>query len=432
MTAIARVLPSLALLALGCGQAAPGRHATALAGAPELVDVADHECRVVLRRADAVVDAAGAGVTVVIDVADALLADPGAAPGLLARADADSAWSALDAAATTGAPAGFARFAVRLPARDHADLVAFAVTPTAVRLFDHNRVTGDLDAFHVDASSGWTIPDDAATCPGQRPVGRLEFGPGYVQTQHGAIVAGARLAVDYDLSRLTACRATHNGFRAWTLDAFARFSPGGETATGTVVASNGFDIFPVPFSTDVPAGATSVALWFRNAALADCEAWDSSFGRNYRFAVVASAPAAPGWAGRYGGSTSRACTHADTLRDPIVIDEYARERACLFVDGDVWVPGVTDAAPAHVEWLQAQAEWSRDDGAPVYTWLEPVGVVGHDARFRWSVPYELRSQTGWSRATVALRFSTDGVRWLYADGGARRTLIRAFELPGGG
>src|SRR2546430_4937877 len=74
------------------------------------VDLADRECRVVVRRADRVVDARGSGVSVVVDVAEPLLADPGATPGVLFRADG-GAWqevTALDAGVE--APAGFRRF----------------------------------------------------------------------------------------------------------------------------------------------------------------------------------------------------------------------------------------------------------------------------------------------------------------------------------
>ena len=108
------------------------------------------------------------------------------------------------------------------------------------------------------------------------------------QKQHGAIVAGDSLSIEYDLGRLTTCRDTHNGYRFWSLDAYAQFQPSGQVASGSVVASNGPAWFAVPFVTDVPAGATSVALWFRNASPPSCEGWDSNYGANYVFAVDAA------------------------------------------------------------------------------------------------------------------------------------------------
>ncbi len=399
-----------------------------LTGQAGSTDVADRQCRVVLRRADRLVDARGVGVAATIDVDAKLLADPGATPGVLFRADG-SGWQEVTAQASAGAPAGYARFVARFLTSQSADFIAFASTTTGVRLFDHNRLPGDFDSFHVDASNGFAIGEAPAVCPGLRPLATLSFTGGYVQAQHGAIVAGAQLAIEYDLGRLTSCRDTHNGYRFWTLDAYAQFQPGGQIVSGSVVASNGGSDFATPFVTDVPADATSVALWFRNASPPSCEAWDSNYGANYVFPVVAAPTAALGWLSAVGGSTDRACQHADTLEDPIVIDEYARERACLFADVDVWVGGVTDGSAPHPEYVLAQVEWAKDGAAPTDSWIDDVGRVGNNERFRWQLPYELRNLADWSTATFALRLSTDGRTWMYTEGGFQRTITRAFTLP---
>jgi Family of unknown function (DUF6209) len=181
--------------------------------------------------------------------------------------------------------------------------------------------------------------------------------------------------------------------------------------------------------TDVPADATQVALWFRNASPPSCEGWDSNYGANYVFPVVARATAAIGWLSGVGGSTDRACQHSDTLADPIVIDEYARERACLFADVDVWIGGVTDGSTPHPESVMAQIEWAKDAAPPTEGWLDDVGRVGNNERFRWQLPYELRNQADWTTATYALRVSSDGQTWTWAEGGKRRTITRAFTLP---
>ena len=266
-------------------------------------------------------------------------------------------------------------------------------------------------------------------CAGPGPRGTLTFAGDFTQTQHGAIVAGGELAVEYDLGRLTTCRDTHNGARFWSLDAYAQFQPSGQVVTGTVVASNGTAWFPTPFVTHVPAGSTRVALWFRNASPPSCEGWDSNYGNNYTFAIAPAPTPAIGWVSEVGGSTNRACEHADGLADPIVIDEYARERACLFADVDVWVGGVTDGSPAHPEYVAAQVEWSKDGGAPVDVWLDDVGRVGNNERFRWQLPYELRNLADWTTAKYALRVSVDGRAWSYAGSINPRTITRAFTLP---
>lgn len=428
-------LPSFSLLFMlvqaGCGGAVDDGPRPALAplsGTAAATDVADRECRVVLRRADRLVASRGVGVQAVIDVDAKLLADPGATPGLLYRADG-SGWQEVTAQASDGAPAGFSRFVARFLVAQSADFVAFARTTTQVRLFDHNRLPGDFDAFHVDAGNNFAVAEAPAVCPGQRPIATLAFDVGYVQTQHGAIVAGDQLSIDYNLARLATCRDTHNGYRFWTLDAYAQFEPGGQVVSGTVVASNGPTISAVPFVTDVPAGATSVALWFRNASPPSCEGWDSNLGANYIFPVEAQPTPAIGWLSGVGGSTDRACQHADTLADPIVIDEYARERACLFADLDVWIGGVTDGNPAHPEYVMAEVQWAKDAAAPTTAWLADVGRVGNNERFRWQLPYELRNLADWTKATWSLRISTDGRSWTAAEGGRQRTINRAFVLP---
>lgn len=288
MAWLSLVLPSLLLSMSACDGAARVGEAVGRESAAGDVDVADRECRVILRRADFVADRT-TGIAATIDVADGLLADPGATPGLLVRADG-GAWQQVTAQPSTEdpAPAGFQRFVARFTLLASADVVAFARTTTAVRLFDHNRLPGDFDDFHVDASNGFTVGEAPAICPGLPPLGTLTFGAGWTQTQSGDLVAGGRLEVDYDLSRLTTCRATHDGYRFWTLDAYAQFQPGGQLVTGTVVGSNGPVSMPTPFTTSIPADATSVALWFRNASPPACEAWDSRYGANYVFAVKSS------------------------------------------------------------------------------------------------------------------------------------------------
>src|SRR5439155_7846789 len=100
-----------------------GAKTDAATGADAAVDVADRECRVVVRRADRQVDARGTGVSVVVDVAEPLLADPGATPGVLFRADGGG-WQEVSAEdAGVEAPAGFRRFHARFAAATRADLV---------------------------------------------------------------------------------------------------------------------------------------------------------------------------------------------------------------------------------------------------------------------------------------------------------------------
>ena len=204
-----------------------------------------------------------------------------------------------------------------------------------------------------------------------------------------------------------------------TVFSYARFSPGGEQFSSDETL--GFDI---------PAVADTVELWF-HAVSPTCEHWDSNYGSNWRFPVMAGSPAALGWVGDWGSSTDRACTHGAGVPQPITIDEYMRERACIFVDADVWVQGATDVATPHPEWIEAQVVWGKDAAATTTAWLDYMGIVGHNARFRWSVPYEVRNVADWSTVHYDFRFSTDGIAFQRAaqPSGDDWTLVRAFQLP---
>src|SRR4051794_513490 len=172
---------------------------------------------------------------------------------------------------------------------------------------------------------------------------QLRFDAGAVQQQRGAVVRGGHVDVTYNRARMAG-----SGCADATVFANALFRPGGERFSSHEA-----------FGFDVPAGAENVELWF-HALSPTCDQWDSNYGHNWRFPVVATAPAAVGWVGDWGSPTNRACTHAPGVPQPITIDKYMRERACIFVDADVWVPRVTDASAPHPEWIQAEVEWAKD------------------------------------------------------------------------
>ena len=97
-------------------------------------------------------------------------------------------------------------------------MAPYLLTTTGARLFDHNRVPGDLDSYVLDQAGGWHIGEDAAVCGNDVVVPRaLDFQVGYRTQQRGALVAGQPVSITYALERLTTCRGTHNGFPAWDL-----------------------------------------------------------------------------------------------------------------------------------------------------------------------------------------------------------------------
>jgi hypothetical protein len=128
------------------------------------------------------------------------------------------------------------------------------------------------------------------------------FDAAWNETVQGALVEGASFAIDYDPARLPTCRASHNGNPGWNITASARFLPSGAQADASIMAhapspSGAPDYYSwiktVPVMA-IPAGTTQIELWFNNTSAFDnpCTAYDSDFGKNYRFSVGPARPKA--------------------------------------------------------------------------------------------------------------------------------------------
>jgi hypothetical protein len=412
-------------------------------------DAAERGCNIVLRSLERGAASCTSGVcwwswTGLIDVSNTAVAEGARAKVLFKNIDA-TPWSSVSTTKTTGAPAGFTRYRFRLVrdtirdgmsataySRANVQVAPYLLTTTGARLFDHNRVPGDLDAYVLNQAGGWKVGPDAAICSGDVVVSRaLEFQSGYRQQQRGTLVAGEPVVINYAIDRLATCRGTHNGFPAWDVQAYARFSPSGTIVNGTV---RGFDApngvpsnagaKSVPLELTIPSGTTSVELWFRNSSGAgmNCEAWDSNNGSNYRFTVSAASPARVQWVGNAGSSFSRACARQDGVPASTTLDSYAQSRACMFVEVDVYVPGLTDSGDAQSGAVFAQAELKRDGVAMPASELSFVGRVGNDYRFHFEVPKsELFYGPKWQTFEYGFRFSTDGRVWTRE---ATRTVVR--------
>lgn len=373
-------------------------------------DSADHGCKVVLRSVSR--SATGNVFTGTIDATSGT-------PYVLYKSATATSWKKVKATVANGT-----RYQFQLTSTAATlQLIPYLATSGGARLFDHNRNAG---GFVLSAANGFTIGDDLAVCGAGPMRARLDFTGAWQQLQTGALVAGGHGRINFDLSRLTSCRGTHNGYPAWDLRAFVRFSPGGEQLDGTVrgfnstngVPNNANQV-PVPFDFDVPAGATSAEVWFLNSDGAgdSCTAYDSNFGANYRFTVEQAAPSAVQWTGDVGSSFSRDCTHRDGVADPVVFDDYIYERACSFVEVDVYVPGLTDGATAHPEYLWAFTDQTLDGAnlAPVAMTFQ--GRVGNNYRFRYELPrQDLFYAPKWSALLYTPRFSTDGVSFVSQPG----------------
>lgn len=408
------------------------------------VDLADRDCTVVLREVDRVPGpTGGTAVNVVdgqrylvwegrVDVAAAAV-DDGFVPAVLFRYAGD-AWWEVDAEPVDGAPEGYRRYAFWLEEHTPTEgmsttalsnsvisLIPFVRTPDGDRWFDHNRNPGAFDDYALSIGNDWSIQDDGAACaPAEPPPwAGIEFTGAWDVLQHGTLVPGGQLVVEYDPWRLPECFGdTYMGQATWSTIAHARFSPGGQLASGPVVACDDAECSrPVraPLPLEIPDDATGVELWFHTSGRACGTHWDSAYGQNYRFST-GDLPADPLWAGDVGFTLSRGMnTRYEPVPDPLIIDSWVISRADQrSLDAEVYVPGLTDVGDGSPHRILARAAVSRDGAAPRLHWMDPRGRVDNNVRFAWSLFDEDMTYTAWDAFEVVMQFSTDGRTWVDA------------------
>ena len=98
-------------------------------------------------------------------------------------------------------------------------------------------------------------------------------------TQNGPLVAGAPAKIVYDVARLPNCRATYNGLPAWGI--VASFNADGGWGHSANLTSGSATII-------VPAGR-DLDIWFFNSDEYGCTQYDSDYGRNFHFQIIAPA-----------------------------------------------------------------------------------------------------------------------------------------------
>ncbi|MGZ3405519.1 MAG: DUF6209 family protein [Polyangia bacterium] len=146
---------------------------------------------------------------------------------------------------------------------------------------------GQLQPAQVEVASA----DTAAPPP------TLSFAADWSVAQSASVLSGGRATVHYDVARLPNCRATYHGFPAWGISAYWAVD-GGQAFSAPVTQFQNGQVVPVDATFDVPPGR-DLAMWFSNSDEYGCSEWDSSYGRNFHFALVENAPAVhfrfPGW-----------------------------------------------------------------------------------------------------------------------------------------
>lgn len=399
-----RRLACALVLFAGCA-VTDGDHTTdataPLVGIDGSTDHADRDCHVVLRELARLRDG-GFGYQTnggswiwqgAIDISSAAAAE-GLAPAMLYHVGADPTWHLVQATPSDGAPAGFERWAIRLdeglpgPATPdlpgaRVELVPLLALGGGGRLFDHNRNPGDFDNYALSWDRDFAIGRADAVCPAVAPVppARLVFRGDFSEEQIGGIVPGGEVRIEYDVARLPQCRHSRNGYELWDITAHLRWEPSGALANASV--RTGAATFAVP------TGARRLVAWFENTSATGCQAWDSNFGANYAFDVLAP----PAWLGnpmaRISRDTSDPCTGGGSI-DGARFDTWARQRAAITnACFQVWQPGVTDTGGDVTGAFAVTAHWRGAGTTDAYR-IAPVAFdrrIGNDARFA----FDLRS-----------------------------------------
>lgn len=231
----------------------------------------------------------------------------------------------------------------------------------------------------------------------------------------GTPTQGKKVRVSYQSARLPDCRGTNNnGTPAWSITGHASLNGGtpksflvaGHSPTGKKLPTSHFISLPEE---------GELQIWFEVTNRWGCQAWDSNFGQNHRFAVASNQPNSPDWVGDAIVNISRSgggCDGGGTLGESFSFGTWARSRAAeTLVCFEAWEPGVTDFANPDL-WKQLDARiyyrWG-DGGAFTHEYVSLEGRTGNNARYsvelRGFDPFRLY-QTGCPEAPLAA--SADG------------------------
>lgn len=117
----------------------------------------------------------------------------------------------------------------------------------------------------------------------------VKFLTGWAEEQHGAIVRGGQLVVEYDINRMTQCQgATAYGQPAWNTVGYVLFQPGGQLFSGPMVRHDLWQTgtsWAIPLEVTVPSDATRAEIWFYHSGNGCPGVYDSDYSANYHFTV---------------------------------------------------------------------------------------------------------------------------------------------------
>lgn len=119
------------------------------------------------------------------------------------------------------------------------------------------------------------------------------FNGNFTTEVRGTLERGKRLRILYSADRAK-CRSTYSGRPAWAVSAYYRWN-GGEIRSVLVAGLRSDPTAPEP---GIDLDRTGeLEMWFQNTDRSGCNEFDSAFGQNYKFTVVASGRE-PGWLGK--------------------------------------------------------------------------------------------------------------------------------------
>lgn len=112
--------------------------------------------------------------------------------------------------------------------------------------------------------------------------GTIFFAAGYKQSVAGKIVAGKKIRINYNISRLDKCRASSNGLEAWGISGHYIIDGGEPQELEVARLENSVLTAVQPVIT---VQGSDIAFYFESTNIWGCHEFDSDNGANYHFAV---------------------------------------------------------------------------------------------------------------------------------------------------
>lgn len=243
-------------------------------------------------------------VNVSIDVAmDQVVTSAGEAEVYVAYQNAQGDWVQQQATPMAGAGEGYLNFQTALTTNtvDTTNLPAsFQLIPfiqvAGGALYDHNVNASGSANYVLNPANSWNIQTSACAAGTPTATATYVFGgpeqPGSGVTNtppsvSGSLQQGGKIDLSYQWNRVptNVVNCSQDGENAYALVASVQFSPSGQTLQEVVAGGPYSALVAYPAEFDVPADATSAAIWFEGSNDCGTTVYDSNGGSNFVFSV---------------------------------------------------------------------------------------------------------------------------------------------------